>query len=85
MLLDKESKKDNSLLLKEDREPGIVSWTEKQIIDCIHKIHWVNQGLTGCELGLDLSKCDSCPAKESKYLVQYSSTSTVNNINYQDK
>lgn len=85
MLLDKSSK-DNSLLVKESKEPGIVSWTEKQTMYCVHKMHWINQGLTGCQLGLDPSKCDSCPAKESKeYLVQYSATSAIENINYQDK
>lgn len=44
-------------------------------IDCIHKLHWVNQGLVDCEIGRDPSKCDTCPAKKPKE-IQYVMTST---------
>ena len=68
---------DRDLLLKEDKDPEIVHWTEKHTIDCIHELHWVNQGLTGCNLGLDPSKCNQCLSKEPKeYLCQCSATST---------
>ena len=34
-------------------------------IDCIHKEHLVNQGMTFCFKG-DITKCDTCPYREPK-------------------
>ena len=60
-------------------QPGeLKSWTEKQTIHCEHMLQWVNQGITGCRIGLDPSKCDECPSRSPKeILVEYSSCSTL--------
>ena len=42
------------------------SRTYIQHIDCIHKGHLVNQGITMCNAGHDPSKCDMCPYKQSE-------------------
>ena len=45
-------------------------------VDCIHKQHLVNQGITMCEYG-DPSKCDECPHRtpeEYDSIVSYAST-----------
>lgn len=40
------------------------SHKESFTVECIHRIHWINQGLVGCNIGRDPSKCSTCSAKQ---------------------
>ena len=56
----------------------------KYIVDCVHKAHLVNQGITMCMEGKDLDQCDTCPLKES-YGNEYTITATSSKVvNYYD-
>ena len=51
--------------------------TYVQHIDCIHKQHLVNQGITFCFEG-DVTHCDTCPHKESRDVSVTESWSSTN-------
>lgn len=62
------------------------SGTRKYIqhIDCVHKQHLANQGMTFCFKG-DVTKCDECQFKEPKDVeVIESWASTDDEITYAD-
>ena len=55
-----------------------------QHIDCIHKQHLVNQGITFCFEG-DVAQCDQCPHKEPQDVsVTESWASTSDYLTYVD-
>ena len=58
--------------------------TYVQHIDCIHKQHLVNQGITSCFEG-DVTQCDTCPHKEPRDVsVTESWASTSDYLTYVD-
>lgn len=58
--------------------------TYVQHIDCIHKQHLVNQGITFCFEG-DVTHCDTCPHKEPRDVsVTESWASTNDYLTYVD-
>jgi hypothetical protein len=58
--------------------------TYVQHIDCIHKQHLVNQGITFCFEG-DVTQCDKCPHKEPRDVsVTESWASTSDYLTYVD-
>lgn len=60
------------------------SRTYVQHIDCIHKKHLVNQGITLC-FERDVTHCDTCPHKESQDVSMTESwASTSEHLTYVD-
>ena len=41
-------------------QEGLQTWQETQTNYCKHRITWVNQRRTACQLNLDVGNCEKC-------------------------